>query len=114
MKTANIHHVALRVGDIPYFVDFFHQVFGMNIVKTRGEEGAYDSVWLDGGVQLLSDRSDSPSLGVQDHVSFAVEDIEKTKELALPYGGMPVPGKKNHWFQIPQGIVFELKLFDQS
>ena len=109
MAKAAIHHVALRVGDLPYFVDFFHQVFGMSVTKQREKDGVVDSIWLDGGIQLLIDRSATPRDGVMDHVSFLVDNIEETKKKAEPYGGTPCPGKAAHWFEIPQGIVFELK-----
>lgn len=85
MAKATIHHVALRVGDLPYFVEFFHQVFGMSVTKQREKDG------------------------VMDHVSFLVDDVEETKKKAEPYGGRPCPDKAAHWFEIPQGIVFELK-----
>ncbi len=109
-QTCAIHHVALKVGNIPYFLKFFKDVFFMSVVKTRGEEGQYDSVWLSGGVQLLSTTVDAPKSGVLDHVSFLVPDIESVKERAKRYGATPYPGKGDHWFQIPEGIVFELKI----
>lgn len=108
-KPCMIHHVALKVGDIPYFVKFFKEVFDMSVYKTRGAEGSWDSVWLDGGVQLLTEKSETPVDGVMHHVSFLVENIEETKKKAEKYGATPFPGKAAHWFQIPEGIVFELK-----
>ena len=104
-----IHHVALKVGNIPYFVKFFEDVFDMTITKTRGEEGNFDSVWLSGGVQLLNTSTNDPKAGVMDHVSFLVDSIENVKQKAEKFGATPYPGKGAHWFQIPEGLVFELK-----
>lgn len=104
-----IHHVALKVADIPYFIRFFSDVFSMSVTKTRGDEGAWDSVWLSGGVQLLSAECPTPRAGTMDHVSFLVPDVEAVKQKAAAYGAAPVPGKGAHWFQIPEQILFELK-----
>lgn len=104
-----IHHVALKVANIPYFIRFFEDVFSMSVTKTRGEEGAWDSVWLDGGVQLIASDCQTPRAGTMDHVSFLVPDVEETKKKAEKYGAAPVPGKREHWFQIPEQILFELK-----
>jgi len=106
---ATLHHVALCVKDIPYFIQFFDDVFNMSIEKTRGPEGAWDSVWLDGGVQLIAADCPTPRAGTMDHISFRVEDIEATKKKAEKYGATPVSGKRDHWFQIPEQILFELK-----
>lgn len=108
-KICRIHHVALKVGDIPYFIRFFEDVFHMPVYKTRGEAERYDSVWLDGGIQLLNTTTEKPMAGSMDHVSILVDDIEETKKRAKEYGAFPYPEKDANWFQIPEGIVFELK-----
>lgn len=108
-KTCTVHHIALKVGNIPYFISFFEDVFGMSVYKKRGEAGAYDSVWLDGGIQLLNTTTENPMAGSMDHISFLVDDVEEIKKRAEKYGAFPCPEKAAHWFQIPEGIVFELK-----
>ena len=81
----------------------------MSVYKTRGEAERYDSVWLDGGIQLLNTTTEKPMTGSLDHISVLVDDVEETKKRAEKYGAFPCTEKAAHWFQIPEGIVFELK-----
>ena len=33
-----IHHVAVKVNDLEWYVDFFQNVLGMTIEKTKGDD----------------------------------------------------------------------------
>lgn len=108
-KPATIHHVALKVNDILRAIDFFENVFDMSVIKTCDEGGNLTSVWLDGGVQLVSEQHGTSMGSMMDHISFLVENVDKTIQIAEQYGAVPVPGKATGWFQISDGIIFELK-----
>lgn len=112
MNVAPCHvgHVGLRLGKIPFYTEFFQTVFGMNVIRTIGPEENPTSVWLDGGIQLMDETTDHPECGAMHHLCIIVSDVEQTIALAKPYGAAPVAGKGAHWFTIPGGPHFELKL----
>lgn len=104
-----IDHIAIETADLPGDVRFFEDVLGMHVYRTQGDESAPSSVWLDGGIQLL--QKDVPAVGDgrYHHLAFQVLSVDAVLEKARPYGAEPVPGKGHHWFQLPNGIRFELK-----
>lgn len=110
MQTAcHVGHVGLRLGNIPYYTKFFEEVFGMQVTRISGPADAPDSVWLDGGIQLMAEAADDPKSGAMHHLCILVPDVEQTLALARPYGAVPVEGKGAHWFTIPGGPDLELK-----
>ena len=108
-----LDHIAIQTDDIASAIRFFEDVFGMRVYRTRGEGDNLSSVWLDGGIQLSSDPSAcEPHVnGRFHHVGMLVPSVEAVKEKALRYGAKPYPGKGDHWFVLPNGLVFELKVF---
>lgn len=106
----HVSHVALRLGNIPYHTKFFETVFGMTVIRVDGPAENPRSVWLDGGIQLMRDTSDAPLTGAMDHLCIIVPDVAEALRLAAPFGATPVAGKGAHWFTIPGGPNFELKL----
>lgn len=108
-KASYVDHVALRLGNIPYYTKFFETVFGMSPIRVDGPADNPRSVWLDGGIQLMQDTTDAPLSGAMHHLCLIVPDVAETIRLAGPFGAAPVEGKGAHWFTIPGGPNFELK-----
>ena len=108
-KFCPIHHVAIDVADLEGTLAFFREVFGMTVIREKGPEGRPDSVWLDGGVQLDRAEDASPENGRFSHLSFRTTDIPAVIERAKAFGAVPVPGKGEHWFMLPDGLRFEMK-----
>ena len=49
MKKAKLDHLALRVADLEWYVDFLQSVFGMQITETQGDDPSRpEQVWLGG------------------------------------------------------------------
>lgn len=105
----HLGHIGLRLGNIPHYIRFFEDVFGMRVTRTAGPEDAPTSVWLDGGIQLMDETTDDPKAGAVHHICIIVEDVAGTIALAKPYGATSIEGKGAHWFTIPNGPDFELK-----
>lgn len=104
-----IDHIAIDVADIAKYTRFFEAVFGMKVWRVKGPAESPESVWLDGGVQLLSVKDPSMENGRYHHLAFQVMSVDAVLEKAKTYGAVPVPGKGHHWFMLPDGIKFELK-----
>ena len=73
MKT-RIHHAAIRVNDLEWYLDFFQRVFGMTIEKTRGEKPCRQ-IWLFEGIQLIEteETRNLTENALCDHISLGVE-----------------------------------------
>ena len=104
-----IDHISIDVENIAEYTRFFEDVFGMKVWRGKGPAESPDSVWLDGGIQLIRVENPSQENGRYHHLAFQVMSVEAVLEKAKPYGAVPVPGKGHHWFMLPNGIKFELK-----
>ena len=49
-----VEHVAVRVRDIQWHIDFFYQVLGMDVREIDGPTDAPNQYWTIGGMQLMS------------------------------------------------------------
>lgn len=103
---AQIHHAALNVDPLDWYVSFFETVFGMEVRKTAGK-APHRKVWFHQGIQLNECAAGSGQAGPCDHVSIAVEDVEDTVKAALAQGCTPLPNGAN-WFVLPNGFPLEL------
>lgn len=104
-----IDHISIDVKNIAEYTRFFEDVFGMNVRRVKGPAESPDSVWLDGGIQLIRVENPSQENGRYHHLAFQVMSVDAVLEKAKLYGAVPVPGKGHHWFMLPNGIKFELK-----
>lgn len=109
VPACHVGHVGLRLGNILYYTRFFQHVFGMQVTRISGDPEHPDSVWLDGGIQLMDESTDIPTCGSMHHLCIIVPDVGQTLERARPYGAVPVEGKGAHWFTLAGGPLFELK-----
>lgn len=105
-----IDHISIDVADMAKYIRFFETVFGMKVCRIKGSAEAPESVWLDGGIQLLHVEEPSMENGRYHHLAFQVMDVDSVLAKASHYGAVPVPGKGHHWFMLPDGIRFELKV----
>lgn len=105
---AYVEHVAVRVKDLQWHIQFFEQVFGMSIRKKSQPGDALTQVWLYGGIQLIDVSGfKGTSDGQLAHLGIMVNDMEKTLEKAYALGVKELPQGKN-WFALPEGICIEV------
>ena len=104
---ARIHHVALNVVDMEWYISFFQNVFEMRIQRTDGESPKR-RVWFHEGVQLNECREEPDCGAAYDHFSLGVDDIPGAVKQALEAGCSPLPNGE-HWLKLPNGVRLELK-----
>lgn len=107
---AQISHVAINVKDFEWHVRFFQDVFGMTIARMDGDRPDR-KVWFEQGIQVneTEDASLEQAPGCADHIGIHTDDVEAVLRKSREYGCTSVPGKGEHWFQLPNGVKFELK-----
>lgn len=106
MKT-QLNHTALNVKDFDWYLNFFLEVFEMEIQRELGE-APERKVWLKQGIQLNEVSAEGEMGQIYDHLGFVVEDVPALKALAVRHGCACLPGK-DHWFILPNGVRVELK-----
>ena len=104
---AQIHHVALNVGDLDWYVGFFENVFGMTIQRTRGEKPERQ-VWFREGIQLNESADALTGGNLIDHFSLGVDDIPSAAARAIE-AGCTAMAEGPHWVALPNGARLELK-----
>ena len=77
-----IDHIAIDVADIAKYTRFFETVFGMKVWRVKGPAESPESVWLDGGIQLLSVKDPSMENGRYHHLAFQVMSVDAVLERA--------------------------------
>lgn len=101
-----IDHVGYRVRDLDWYVNFFAEVFEMNVEKQRTNADGSREVWLTGGLQLCENKDFMSSDGRAHHLCLIVDDLESTREKALERGCTELP--KHHWVKLPDGLQIEI------
>jgi catechol 2,3-dioxygenase-like lactoylglutathione lyase family enzyme len=106
-----VEHVAVRVKDIQWHINFFYEVLGMDVREIDGPPDAPLQYWTVGGVQLMStpDFAAPPSndAGWLAHLGIMVDDLEAALALAQSWGVKQLPQGRN-WLQLPDGLAVEL------
>ena len=108
---SNIHHAALSVQDFDWYVDFFSNVVGMTVERTRGEK-PHRIVWFSQGIQIneVSDDLRQSHPAACDHISIGVDiDPVEAAGIAKAHGCHTAEGKGAHWFALPNDVLIELK-----
>lgn len=103
---ARIHHTAIKVKNLEWYIHFFTEVFGMEIERTAGASPER-KVWFKEGIQL-NEEMDFGEDGVMDHIGIETDSMERILEKSKEYGCSSLPNGEN-WFQTPDGIRIELK-----
>jgi catechol 2,3-dioxygenase-like lactoylglutathione lyase family enzyme len=106
-----VEHVAVRVKDIQWHINFFYEVLGMDVREIDGPTNAPRQYWTIGGMQLMStpDFVAPPSndAGWLAHLGIMVDDLEAALVLAQNWGVKELPQGRN-WLQLPDGLAVEL------
>ncbi|MEN9670042.1 MAG: hypothetical protein RL018_319 [Pseudomonadota bacterium] len=106
-----VEHVAVRVKDIQWHINFFYEVLGMDVREIDGPTDAPRQYWTVGGMQLMStpDFVAPPSndAGWLAHLGIMVDDLEAALALAQSWGVKQLPQGRN-WLQLPDGLAVEL------
>ena len=103
-----VEHVAIRVKDLQWHVNFFRQVFGMTMWKQSQPEDKLTQIWLSGGVQLIYASDFNGSADAQlGHLGIMVDDLEKALEKAHALGAKALPQGHN-WVALPEGVCIEM------
>lgn len=113
MDKPYVEHVAVRVRDLEWYLDFFQNTMGMKITLTDPPEGGEKpaQVWV-GGMQLQRDENYDPAARGSEqmtHIGIVVDDIDEMCEKVYAHEGVvQAEGKDRNWFVLPDGPVLEL------
>lgn len=106
-----VEHVAVRVRDIRWHINFFHDVLGMDVREIDGPTDAPLQYWTLGGMQLVStpgfDAPPSNDAGWLAHLGIMVKDLEAALTEAKKWNVKVLPQGHN-WLQLPDGLAIEL------
>lgn len=102
---AYIDHMAFRVKDFDFYLEFFQSVFDMKVTLQMGK-APNRKIWL-GGIQLNEDTNFDGPEGRSDHVGILVDSIDEIVKKAQKYNVKIMPQGAN-WIQLPEGLVIEL------
>ena len=106
-----VEHVAVRVRDIRWHINFFHDVLGMDVREIDGPTDAPLQYWTLGGMQLVStpgfDAPPSNDAGRLAHLGIMVRDLEAALVESKKWGVQALPQGRN-WLQLPDGLALEL------
>ena len=106
-----VEHVAVRVKDIQWHINFFLEVLGMDVREIDGPTDAPNQYWTLGGMQLMStpgfEAPPSNDSGWLAHLGIMVQDLPGALEAAKSWGVKSLPQGSN-WLQLPDGLAIEL------
>lgn len=103
---AYLEHMALRVKDLDWHIDFFKNIFDMQVTMEMGE-APYRKVWLDGGLQLNETPDFEGPEGRADHLGIMTQDMDKVLEKAYALGVKELPQGHN-WICLESGLCIEV------
>lgn len=99
-----LHHIALSVNRLDWYVDFFTKVFEMTVRKTAGS-APERKIWFHEGIQL-NETPDTPAAGtLYDHLAISAEDPEAVIARAEEAGCRRI---RENWIVLPDGVTMEL------
>jgi catechol 2,3-dioxygenase-like lactoylglutathione lyase family enzyme len=107
---AYVEHVAIRVNDIHWHINFFRDVLGMEARDIDGPADAPNQYWSIGGLQFMStpgfEAPPSNDAGWLAHLGIMVDDVEAALAAAQQWGVKELPQGRN-WLQLPDGLAVE-------
>jgi catechol 2,3-dioxygenase-like lactoylglutathione lyase family enzyme len=106
-SSSYVEHVAIRVTDIQWHIDFFREVLGMSLREVEGSPESPRQVWTIGGLQFIRDPSYRGPEGRLAHLGIMTEDLELALENAYAHGVKELPQGRN-WVELPGGLALEL------
>lgn len=106
-----VEHVAVRVKDIQWHINFFYEALGMDVREIDGPTDAPRQYWTIGGMQLMStpdfEAPPTNDAGWLAHLGIMVEDLEAAITEVNKFCVKPLPQGRN-WLQLPDGLALEL------
>lgn len=106
-KKSYIEHTAFCVKDIHWHIRFFREALGMEVVNMEGSETNPNQVWLQGGLQIISNPRYEKSEGQLLHIAITTENLETALQEVYSWCVTELPKGRN-WVQLPEGLVLEL------
>jgi catechol 2,3-dioxygenase-like lactoylglutathione lyase family enzyme len=107
---AYVEHVAIRVRDIQWHINFFRDVLGMEARDVDGPVDAPHQYWSLGGLQFISspgfEAPPSNDAGWLAHLGLMVDDVEAALAAVKKWGVKELPQGRN-WLQLPDGLAVE-------
>jgi len=103
---AYLEHMAFKVRDFDWCVEFFQDVFDMPIRLSLGEK-PHRKIWLHAGIQLNEDTEFDDENGRADHFSLMTDDFDAVLQKCLDHGCVQTEAGYN-WLRMPNGMVIEL------
>jgi predicted enzyme related to lactoylglutathione lyase len=112
---AYVEHVAIRVKDIRWHMQFFYDVLDMDVrdvdVSDGSEPNEPRQYWTMGGIQLMHtpgfEAPPSNDSGWLAHLGIMVENLEEALRRAAAFYVKELPQGRN-WLQLPDGLAVEL------
>ena len=108
--SAYVEHVAIRVKDIQWHINFFRDVLGMDVRDIDGPSDAPRQYWSLGGLQFMAtpdfEAKPSNDAGWLAHLGIMVDDVEAALAAAQKWGVKALPQGQN-WLQLPDGLAVE-------
>jgi len=81
-RKSYVEHVAVRVKDIHWHINFFYEALGMDVREIDGDPAWPNQYWTIGGIQLMStpgfDAGPSNDAGWLAHLGIMVEDLRRS------------------------------------
>ena len=106
VSISRVEHTAILVSDIRWYMQFFDEVFGMQVTQLDGDPESPRQIWLDGGLQLIENRGFDGPEGRLGHLGIIAQDLGATLA-AMTKWGSPL-GKGPNWFLLPDGLCIEV------
>ena len=109
-KKSYLEHVAVRVKDMQWYINFFEKALGMDIRQLNGTRENPEQVWI-GGMQLTS----APNFEGGDytnerawHIGIFTENLEESLREVYSFEGVKEMPHGRNWFSLPDGLSIEL------
>lgn len=110
-KKSYVEHVAVRVKDIRWHINFFYEALGMDVRKIDGDPASPKQYLTIGGMQFIStpdfEAPPSNDAGWLAHLGVMVEDLNLAIAECHKFGVKALPQGRN-WLQLPDGLAVEL------
>lgn len=109
-KKSYLEHVAVKVKDIHWYIDFFEKSLGMDIRELHGTKENPEQVWI-GGMQLTSFPDFEGGEYTNErawHIGIFTEDLEEALREVYSFNGVKEMTQGRNWFSLPDGLSIEL------
>lgn len=105
-----VEHVAIKVKNIKWYIDFFRNALDMDIRGIHGDESNPEQIWL-GGIQLTLDENIDKSKCKEEkvwHLGLFTENLSIALDKVYSYEQIKEMPQGRNWFMLPNGLVIEL------